>query len=343
LTRDSRPLPPPPSWPRVIATTLRLWMQRHVIPARLHKPAAASQYRVLTAVVVIVVAAASVAAFAIARSNGAPSPAYAASSAGPVPSGPVASGPGPTLTSKALAAAAASRQQAAAWVATQVSHGVIVSCDPLMCAAIQQRGFPAADLITLGAAAGDPLGSSIVISTTAVRSQLGTGLATVYAPDVIASFGTGSSLVQVRVVTPGGAAAYVSAERADVQARQLAGHQLAGNPNIQAPAAAKAELESGRVDSRLLITLAALAAGFRIRIQDFSDGGPGGGSTAPLRQLAVISSSATYLNELLAFLDAQRPPLLAIVSQHREGAMTIVQIQFTAPSPTGLLPASATQ
>jgi hypothetical protein len=338
LTRDSRPLPPPPSWPRVIATTLRLWMQRHVIPARLHKPAVASQYRVLTAVVVIVVAAASVAAFAIARSNGAASPAYAARSVSPA-----ASGPGPTLTSKALAAAAASRQQAAAWVATQVSHGVIVSCDPLMCAALQQRGFPAADLTTLGAAAGDPLGSGIVISTTAVRSQLGASLATVYAPDVIASFGTGSSLVQVRVVTPGGAAVYVSAERADVQARQLAGHQLAGNPNIQAPAAAKAELESGRVDSRLLITLAALAAGFRIQIQDFSDGGPGGGSTTPLRQLAVISSSATYLNELLAFLDAQRPPLLAIVSQHRHGATTTVQIQFTAPSPTGLLPASATQ
>ena len=338
MTRDSRPLPPPPSWPRVVATTLRLWMQRHVIPARLHKPAAASQYRFVTAVVVIVVAAASVAAFAIARSNGAASPPYRARSAGPV-----ASGPGPMLTSKALAAATASRQQAAAWVATQVSHGVIVSCDSLMCAALQQRGFPVADLTALGAAAGDPLGSGIVISTTAVRSQLGTSLATVYAPDVIASFGTGSSLVQVRVVTPGGAAAYVSAERADMQARQLAGHQLAGNPNIQAPGAAKAELESGRVDSRLLITLAALAAGFRIQIQDFSDGGPGGGSTAPLRQLAVISSSATYLNELLAFLDAQRPPLLAIVSQHRQGATTTVQIHFTAPSPTGLLPASATQ
>ena len=48
-------------------------------------------------------------------------------------------------------------------------------------------------------------------------------------------------------------------------------------------------------------------------------------------------------SELLAFLDAQRPPLLAIVSQHRQGATTTVQIQFTAPSPTGLLPASATQ
>jgi hypothetical protein len=31
---DSRPLPPPPSWPHLTATTLRLWVQRHLIPAR---------------------------------------------------------------------------------------------------------------------------------------------------------------------------------------------------------------------------------------------------------------------------------------------------------------------
>ncbi len=243
----------------------------------------------------------------------------------------------------ALAEAAASREQAAAWVAAQVSHGVIVGCDPQMCADLQRDGFPSADLAILGAAAGDPLGTGVVVATTAIRSQLGPALATVYAPEVIAAFGAGSTLVQVRVVTPGGAADFVTAEHADVQARQVAGRELAGNSNIQMPATAKAALESGRVDSRLLITLAALAAKFRIQILSFGDAGPGTGSTAPLRELTIVSASTTYLRQVLAFLDAQRPPLLAVVAQHRQGVATTVQVQFTAPSPTGLLPVGATQ
>jgi hypothetical protein len=291
-------------------------------------------YGLVGGFVAIALVAGAVTTFAIARGNAAPSPAHASRSADQVP---------PAPNPQALAAAAASRQQTAVWVAAQVSHGVIVGCDPLMCAALQQHGFPPADLATLGASAGDPLGSGIVISTTAVRSQLGARLATVFAPDVIASFGDGASLVQVRVVSPGGVAAYGSADLAELQARQIAGRELAGNRNIHEPAAAKAALVSGRVDSRLLITLAALAASTRIQIDAFGDAGPGAGANVPLRQLTVVTSSTTYLDQLLSFLDAQRPPLRAMVSEHRHGRTTAVQIQFTAPSPTGLLPASTTQ
>lgn len=338
MTSNCRPSPPPPSWPQVIATTLRLWVQRHVLSARPKAPTGGHSYRVTTAVVAVVVVAASVAAFAIARAGGMRPAARASGTADPVK-------PGSNLSqsSHALAAAAASREQAATWVATQVSHGVIVGCDPLMCAALLQHGFPSADVTALGPATGDALGTGIVIATMAVRSLLGPGLAKTYAPDVIASFGAGPSLVQVRVVAPGGAAAYVSAAQADLQARLSAGRQLAVNSNVQTTSAAKAELESGRVDSRLLITLAALAARFRVQIQGFADGGPGDGDTAPLRQLTVISASTTYLHQLLAFLTAQRPPLLSIASARRQGRATLVQIQFSAPSPTGLLLASVTQ
>ncbi|HTA07007.1 MAG TPA: hypothetical protein VK836_00715 [Streptosporangiaceae bacterium] len=337
MSSNSRPLPPPPSWPHVIATTLRLWVQRHVLPARPRAAEGGRSYRVSTAIVAIVLAAASVAAIATALAGGARPAARATGAAGPVK-------PAPDLTpsSRALAAAAASRDQAAAWVAMQVSHSVIVGCDPLMCAALLQHGFPSADLIAFGPTTTDPLGTGIVISTAAVRNQLGPGLSTLYAPEVIASFGAGPSLVQVRVATPGGAAAYMSAAQADLQARLSAGRQLAGNSNVSTTAAARAELESGRVDTRLLITMAALAARFRVQIQGFGDGGPGAGDSAPLRQLAVISPSTTYLHQLLAFLDAQRPPLLPTVSAHHHGQATIVQIQFSAPSPTGLLLASVT-
>jgi hypothetical protein len=321
----------------VIATTLRLWVQRHVLPARQNAPGRNRPYRARTAIVAIVVVAAFGAAFAIARVGEQPAARLGRTT------DPVTRGPDLRQSSQALAAAATSREQAAAWVATQVSHGVIVACDPLMCAALLQHGFPSADLTAVGPTTGDPLGTGIVISTAAVRSQLGPSLAKSYAPQIIASFGAGPSLIQVRAAAPGGAAAYVSAAQADLQARLSAGRQLAGNSNVRATTTAKAELEAGRVDTRLLITLAALAARSRVQIQAFGDGGPGAGDSTPLRQVTVISPSTTYLHQLLAFIDAQRPPLLPTVSANHQGGRTIVQIQFSAPSPTGLLLASVTQ
>ena len=43
----------------------------------------------------------------------------------------------------ALAAGAAVRSQAAAWIAGQVSGDAMVACDPGMCAALQGQGIPA--------------------------------------------------------------------------------------------------------------------------------------------------------------------------------------------------------
>lgn len=301
----------------------------------------------------IIVVGAAVAALTVARSGHGPAshppPRQAAAdppasssppSTAPATSAPATSAPAPA-SSAALAEVAASRRQAAAWVAAQVSHGAIVTCDPLMCNALQQRGFPAADLSVITASSGDPLGSGIVVSTTAVRSQLGPRLATVYAPVVMASFGSGASLVQVRVAAVGGAAAYRSAMQADLQARKLAGGELSGNKHIKMPALARAELITGRVDSRLLITLAALAHRFPVQIVSFSDSGPEAGVGVPLRTLTITAPASSYLSQLLAFLRAQRPPLLALVSQHGHGKTTTVQIRFTAPSPTGLLSAGA--
>jgi hypothetical protein len=128
-----------------------------------------------------------------------------------------------------------------------------------------------------------------------------------------------------------------------VLARQIAGRELAGNKNIEEPAAARAALSAGRVDSRLLITLAALAAGSRIHLVGFSDAGPGAGATAPLRRLTVAPSSAADLHRLLTFLNAQRSPLRAFVVLHRADRTTTLQIWFAAPNPIGLLPASTGQ
>jgi hypothetical protein len=87
-------------------------------------------------------------------------------------------------------AVAANQARAAAWVAQQVNPGTMVSCDATTCGQLRRSGFPAARLMTLGPATRDPLGSTVVVDTAAVRSEFGAQLASVYAPLVIAGFGS---------------------------------------------------------------------------------------------------------------------------------------------------------
>ena len=232
------------------------------------------------------------------------------------------------------------RGQAAAWVASQVSTGAIVSCDPVMCAALVQSGFPAANLLVLGPGAGDPLGSGVVVATAAVRSTLGDRLATVYAPQTLASFGTGPARIDVRVVAPGGSAAYRTALAADLRARQVAGLQLLDDSRVTGSAAARADLAAGRVDARLLITLAAMAANEPVHLLGFGGLGPGASSGTPLRT-AELSAPPATAQAMLAFVRAQRPPYLAARSGLSPGAggEQVLTVDFSAPTPLGLLPA----
>src|SRR6202012_3283637 len=165
----------------------------------------------------------------------------------------------------------------AVWVAREVSSGVIVACDPAMCDALSRQGIASGNLLVLGPGTADPLGSAVVLETDAVRGMFGTRLAGVYAPDILASFGAGSALINVRVVAPDGTAAYQMALAADQRERAVAGAQLAGDPRLETGTAAQAALTSGRVDARLLITIAALAAGPPFGGAGVGDAGPGDG------------------------------------------------------------------
>jgi hypothetical protein len=321
---------PAPSWPRVIATTLRLWLQRHVlrVPDGPGSGRLARRRALVAGLSALVIATAATTGITLAGRHlaGAQRPAAAA-----------------RLSATALATAAANRKLAASWIVAQVSRGVIVACDPLMCAVLQRAGFPAADLEPLGTGAGDPLGSGVVVSTTALRSELGPRLASVYAPVVLASFGSGPSAVAVRVTAPGGAASYLSAAHADLLARRLDGDLLLHNANVHVPSVGQAELAAGQVDSRVLITLAALAHSVPVYVRKFGDAGPGATTGTPMRSMTIsaapLPQDAGYLAEVLAFLRAQRAPFLATVTVSGTGAAAALQIAFTAPSPLGLLAA----
>jgi hypothetical protein len=62
--------------------------------------------------------------------------------------------------------------------------------------------------------------------------EFGARLSSVYAPVVLATFGTGSTQTAVRVVAADGAAAYLRSLRTDVAARASAGQQLLQNPRL---------------------------------------------------------------------------------------------------------------
>jgi hypothetical protein len=214
----------PPSWPRVLATTLRLWAQRRLRSKRPRK----GTLIVLALVAAVLAAGAS----AVAITRNAP--------AANAPAGHGQPGNG------ALGAAAAVRGQAADWTATQVAADAIIACDPAMCAVLQSRGIPASRLLVLAPGNADPLGSDVVMATAAVRSQFGSRLTSVYAPVVLSSFGSGSAQIAVRVTAPDGAAAYLAALRADQRARAAAGRQLLHNPRLRAAPAARREIPRAR-------------------------------------------------------------------------------------------------
>ncbi|MGC1285838.1 MAG: hypothetical protein WA895_23245, partial [Streptosporangiaceae bacterium] len=239
-------------------------------------------------------------------------------------------------------AATAARQQAAAWVAAQVSHTAVVSCDPAMCAALQAKGYPAGDLMTLGPGTSDPLGSAVIVATAAVRSLFGSRLTTVYAPTIIASFGSGTARIDVRVYAAGGAPEYLAALKADEQSRVSVGQQLLRNSRVGVTQVARQQLATGQVDSRLLITLATLSHQGPVSIVAFGDSGPGASAGAPLREAELVApanAKSGYLHSMISLLQAQQQPYLAnIVTLVRfANGQQSVRIEFAAPSPLGLL------
>ena len=318
---------PEPSWPAVIATTIRLWVERHPVAG-----VKMTGWRLLALVAgAVIVISAAITGVAIGTETTSSSAAL---------SRPASSVPRPSAS---LRVAAATRDAAARWVAGQVSQGAIVACDPAMCAALAASGVAAGRLLILGTATPDPLGSDLVVSTPAVRSQFGARLASVYAPEVIASFGSGAGRIDIRAIAPDGTAAYDSALAEDRGARISAGRQLIDNRRITIPAAARAALRAGHVDPRILTVLAALAAlaaQHPLRILTFGDPSPGASAAMPLRGAEIAPAragtrTAARLRSMLSFLRAQRLPFLparAVIT-----GQSVLSIAYAAPSPLGLL------
>jgi hypothetical protein len=242
------------------------------------------------------------------------------------------------------------RDQAAAWVAAQVGRRTIVSADPVMCHVLESHGIPATDVYELGPETTSPLRSRIIVATAAVRTQFGTLLNSVYAPAVLASFGSGSQRIDIRQIAPRGAAAYRSMLAADLAVRKSSGAELLQSPQITVSPMARDELSAGQVDSRLQITLAAMAAKRPIYVVAFNGFAPGADADLPLRFADLVPASPRYVADsrlatsafvrtMIAFLrspSAPYPPL-RVEKARLPGGQTVLRIEFAAPSPLGLL------
>jgi hypothetical protein len=313
-----------PSWPAVAATTVRLWLHRHVRGGR--RPASRRQRGVLVLSAVAAMALGALVTLALTR-EGSQTPAARPSDAAQrtTPGQP-----------GQLQVAAANRRQAAAWIATQVLPGTDIECDAVMCAALQAAGVSAGNMLVATAITQDPLGSTVVVATPALRNQFGSLLDSVYAPQLLAQFGTGPERIEIRYVAPDGTAAFEKSLAPDRAARIGWGGQLLSNKHVQASASARSALLAGNVDPRLLITLSALAGEMPVRLVAFDDASPG--AAVPLRGAELGASVPAGLSAIQAFLVVQRSQYKPSQVGKIEiaGGQSVVTVQYDAPGWMGL-------
>ncbi|MGH3187802.1 MAG: hypothetical protein ACRDPY_07310 [Streptosporangiaceae bacterium] len=312
-----------PGWLTVGATTIRLWLERHRAG---RKPSRRRQIAVAAVAALVAMGAGAGITEAITHQG----PAAVA----PQPGRPA----NPPAGTTSLQLAAQVRDQAAGWIAQQVSAAATLECDPTMCAALQAAGVPAARLLVLQPGSFDPLGATVIVATQVVRSQFGARLASVYAPLVIASFGSGANRIDIRAAAPEGSSAFEAQLASDRQARIEAGRQLLNNKNVQATSVARQELLQGDVDPRLLVTLSALASKMSLRLIAFDDLSPGASPDLPLRGAEIGAAESAGLSAILAFLEAQQTtyqPAQDGIIRLADGKSAIT-VRFDAPGPMGL-------
>ena len=302
-----------PSWPTVASTTVRLWFDRHYR----RRGGRRSLVLLLSALVAMAFGAGVTLAF---TQREAPSTHIARH----VPN--------------AIQVAQADRQQAAGWIAREVASNIVVGCDLQMCNQLQKSGFPGARLMQLQPTSPDPLGAQLVVATPVIRNQFGTRLASVYAPLVVASFGSGAERVDVRFIAPDGSKAFEAEMATDRKDRISAGEQLLANNHVQASADPRSALLAGRVDPRLLVTLGTLAGLMPIQLVAFDDPSPGASPDVPLRGAEIGADAAAGLPEMVTFLKAQQDqyaPAVASITELANG-QHVVTVRYDAPGPMGL-------
>jgi hypothetical protein len=235
------------------------------------------------------------------------------------------------------------RAEAASWVAQQVNRDDVVSCDQPMCTALRAAGFPAGKLLVLEPTSNPPVTSAVVVVTAAVRSMFGSSIDAAWAPDVLATIGSGAEEITIRLIAPNGALAYQSELGSGVAFRKNFGAALLSSNKIELSQVAQNQLNAGQVDPRLVLAIASLAYDEPIDVARFENIGPGVSTGLPLRfaDLTVNGnpanmSSSAYINAMHAYLSSQSGQLGPVSGQSAlSGGQDVFRVEFAAPSPLG--------
>jgi hypothetical protein len=179
------------------------------------------------------------------------------------------------------------------------------------------------------------------VATATVRNQFSKRLA-VYAPAIIASFGTGNARIDIWWLYPGGAAAYRSALPSALRARKAHDAELLTNSNIRLSAKAREQILSGQIDPWLPQLLAIMAHSYPLDVVDFASQSPGGGPASLLRWVDLATTvkgahltRAAYVGWMQSFIGTQRAEYLPVGVQQvtlRTG-QAVLRIGYGAPSP----------
>jgi len=182
----------------------------------------------------------------------------------------------------------------------------------------------------------------VVIETAAVRALFGTSLDQAWAPAVLASFGSGAAGITVRVVAAHGTVAYQTALAGELAAGRAAGASLLADRRIIVPAPARAQLNTGLVDLRLLSALTALSRHLPVSLVGFGNVGTGASAGVPFRfadlsqtsQVAGLTQTAYVrsVRSYLSGLNTRYRPVRTVPVVLPDG-QAVLRVEFTAPSP----------
>ncbi len=179
---------------------------------------------------------------------------------------------GPQLRGLLLSDLDLPMRQAQSWVGANVDRGYRVVVDDAMWVDLVQDGFPRNNVIWYYKVDTDPAVQALapngwrdydyIVSTNSMRT-FPDGSPTVSEAlknsVEVASFGTGTTEVDVWRVKKDGADATSVRAAADERARVSAGTELAGNPRLDLGPGVKDLMTGGRVDARVLLATAQLA------------------------------------------------------------------------------------
>ncbi|GGF41469.1 ArnT family glycosyltransferase [Subtercola lobariae] len=172
--------------------------------------------------------------------------------------------------------------------------------------------------------------SDYIITTDSMRSLLSTS------PDVndavqnsvvVASFGQGDALVEVRQIEPQGATQAQADATASTKARASAGAQLAENANLTMPLATRDLLTGGQVDARVILTLSELLSTSTVTVGDYPLVDGEGDDTR--RQILITSLNGDQISS--------NPAAAAAAQAYFQGLTGMVKPAQISLTPAGLL------